>query len=293
MVKRLPPWAKRPVVSAWNASIHVSRYLGEISSAILSGRLERCICCGRWRPMLLQRRSIPQRLIELWGLSPREVHSLVRKETMTCTACGAKLRARRLSSVLINTFPTGATTPKSLREWSNTPQARSLRIAEINRIEGLHEAIASLPDLSFSDFAEPDIRPQNDVPSEDLASLSYGEATFDLVLTSETLEHVPDLAAALSEIRRVLKPGGWHLFTIPIRPGVATTFARSEIGPDGEVIDHAAPIRHPGGDWGYPVFTEFGADIVAMLDQAGFDTTVHFGPTTEDDLAQVYACRRR
>ena len=51
--------------------------------------------------------------------------------------------------------------------------------------------------------------------------------SFDLVLTSETLEHVPDLAAASREIRRVLVPGGRHIFTIPLLPDVPRTFAGS------------------------------------------------------------------
>ena len=57
--------------------------------------------------------------------------------------------------------------------------------------------------------------------SEDLTRLTYSDASFDLVLTSETLEHVPDLEAALREIRRVLVPGGRHIFTIPQLPSCA------------------------------------------------------------------------
>ena len=51
-------------------------------------------------------------------------------------------------------------------------------------------------------------------------------------------------------------------------------------------------ICHPGGDWGYPVFTEFGTDLPELLAQAGFETEVQFGPVSEDDLAQVYVCRK-
>ncbi len=51
-------------------------------------------------------------------------------------------------------------------------------------------------------------------------------------------------------------------------------------------------IFHPGGDVGYPVFTELGADLTTLLDEAGFRTEVHFAPLTEDDLAQVFVSRK-
>jgi SAM-dependent methyltransferase len=123
--------------------------------------------------------------------------------------------------------------------------------------------------------------------------LTYADQTFDLALTSETLEHVPDLARALAEIARVLVPGGLHIFTIPLLPNVYNTFPRATLEPDGSIRHLAAPIRHPGGDVGYPVFTEFGRDVTTILDAAGFDVEIHHGPTTEDDLAQVYVCRKR
>ena len=112
------------------------------------------------------------------------------------------------------------------------------------------------------------------------------------MLTSETLEHVPDLGAALGEIRRVLVPGGRHLFTVPRLPDVATTFARRRSVATERSSTTPRRICHPGGDAGYPVFTEFGADCLDLFRRAGFETAVAFGPPTADDLAQVYVCRK-
>ncbi|HEV3026650.1 MAG TPA: methyltransferase domain-containing protein, partial [Planctomycetota bacterium] len=41
------------------------------------------------------------------------------------------------------------------------------------------------------------------------------EAAFDLVVMSETLEHLLPLGAVLAEVRRVLKPQGVFLITVP------------------------------------------------------------------------------
>ncbi|APW60267.1 class I SAM-dependent methyltransferase [Paludisphaera borealis] len=287
----LPRVVKRPLVAVWNASHRLGWLARDYASAIAHGRIEPCSVCGKTRPMLYRRRVIPNRLVELWGLSPGQAVALARKESSDCSACGAKLRARRLAEVLLNLYPTGA---RSLRDWTRSAVARDLRIAEINRIDGLHEALKGLPGFQPSDFT-PGASPGSVVDGvrcENFTRLTYPDAYFDLVLTSETLEHVPDLATALAECRRVLAPGGRHVFTAPVSPNVSKTFPRARLGPDGSV-EHLAPsISHPGGDWGYPVFTELGTDFPDILRQAGFETEIRFGPISDDDLAQVYVCRK-
>jgi SAM-dependent methyltransferase len=47
------------------------------------------------------------------------------------------------------------------------------------------------------------------------APLPFGDGEFDLVLCAETIEHVRDVQLLLSEIRRVLRPGGTLALTTP------------------------------------------------------------------------------
>jgi ubiquinone/menaquinone biosynthesis C-methylase UbiE len=47
------------------------------------------------------------------------------------------------------------------------------------------------------------------------APLPFDDNCYDLVLCAETLEHVRDVQLLLSEIRRVLKPGGLLAVTVP------------------------------------------------------------------------------
>jgi SAM-dependent methyltransferase len=49
----------------------------------------------------------------------------------------------------------------------------------------------------------------------DLTALPFPDATVDRVIASEVLEHIPDDAAAMAEIARVLKPGGRVAVTVP------------------------------------------------------------------------------
>lgn len=293
----IPVGLKRLLIPAWNAGVHRGRSVQEYASAVVRGRFARCSVCGRIGPVLYRRRVIPDRLTEIWGLSPRLAAALARKESSNCAWCGAKLRARRLASVLLDLYPReDGSRAESVASWVRDRAVRALHVAEINRVDGLHEALARLPFSACSDY-EPGRPPgwvsvESGVRSEDLTELSYSDCSFDLVVTSESLEHVPDLNAALRELRRVLKPGGRHVFTIPALPGVPRTFARASVRPDGSIEHHGRPIHHPGGDVGYPVFTEFGADFPELLERVGFAVEVAFGPVAEDDLAQVYITTR-
>jgi SAM-dependent methyltransferase len=49
----------------------------------------------------------------------------------------------------------------------------------------------------------------------DIHQIPFGENHFDAVLCNHVLEHVQDDIKAMSEIRRVLKPGGWTILQVP------------------------------------------------------------------------------
>ncbi|NLE43629.1 MAG: class I SAM-dependent methyltransferase [Chloroflexi bacterium] len=51
-----------------------------------------------------------------------------------------------------------------------------------------------------------------------IESLPFPDESFDVVYSRHTLEHVVDLRRALSEIQRVLKPGGRFIFCVPADP---------------------------------------------------------------------------
>jgi SAM-dependent methyltransferase len=207
---RVPVFLKRLLLPAWNGGHRFAWRVGEYLDAFRRRRFERCAVCGRFGPVLYRRWVIPPKLEALWGLTPAQAEALARKESSNCFACGAKERARRLARVLLALYPVGdpPAPARSIRQWVRDPGIRRLRVAEINRIDGLHDELTCLPEMAFSEFrdeAGPEVA--DDIPSEDLTRLSYRDGSFDLIVTSETLEHVPDLDAALWELRRVLRPG--------------------------------------------------------------------------------------
>jgi SAM-dependent methyltransferase len=145
---------------------------------------------------------------------------------------------------------------------------QELKIAEINSLGNIHSFLAQSSNLLYSEFlsTNPAIR------SENLESLSYEDDFFDLVLTSETLEHVPDIDKAFSEIFRVLKPGGSHIFTTPVVWDRPTTRVRAYMK-NGQVVNVFPPSYHGSktkNQSDYLVFYEFGQDLVARCEKAQF-----------------------
>jgi SAM-dependent methyltransferase len=51
----------------------------------------------------------------------------------------------------------------------------------------------------------------------DALALPFADATFDRVIAAEVLEHLPADTAAMTEIARVVRPGGWVAVTVPNR----------------------------------------------------------------------------
>ncbi len=50
---------------------------------------------------------------------------------------------------------------------------------------------------------------------QDIMNMNFDIASFDVVISCETIEHIPNPALAIKELHRVLKPGGKLLLTCP------------------------------------------------------------------------------
>jgi len=62
--------------------------------------------------------------------------------------------------------------------------------------------------------------PKHTVIEGDVEALPFAAASFGTVLCTEVLEHVPDPAAALAEFRRVVRPGGVLIGSVPARSAI-------------------------------------------------------------------------
>ena len=72
----------------------------------------------------------------------------------------------------------------------------------------------------------------------DLEAMPFANASFATVVCTEVLEHVPDPGLALREIRRVLKPGGVLIGSVPARSAIWRLRFLSSTCPRNEPFHH-------------------------------------------------------
>jgi SAM-dependent methyltransferase len=65
------------------------------------------------------------------------------------------------------------------------------------------------------------------VEKQDATKLPYPNASFDRLIATHVLEHIPDPVAALREWDRVVRPGGLLSIVLPCDPGLLWRFGRS------------------------------------------------------------------
>lgn len=187
------------------------------------------------------------RLIAEWQLAPAEIAYLDRQQGFHCIRCGAVLRVMALAEAIGRSL--GHAGP--LIELPDRRDAPAVRILGVNSIPSLSPILARIP--GYREVAYPAI---------DMMDMDLPDGSVDLIVHSDTLEHIPQPRRALAECRRVLAPGGSCCFSVPVLHGRLTRsregLPKSYHGAPGIELDD------------FVVHTEFGADIWSIVLEAGF-----------------------
>ena len=139
-----------------------------------------------------------------------------------CWLCGSHER-HRAQWLLFERRPQLLREPRSLLHFAPEWTMRR-RIAPIALDRGIRYLTADLDPTGV------DLR-------LDLVDLALPDDAFDAVMCSHVLEHVPDDAAAMRELRRVTGPGGWCLVMVPL------DVTRTETYEDPSVVTQEARRR--------------------------------------------------
>jgi len=79
---------------------------------------------------------------------------------------------------------------------------------------------------------------------EDLQATSFADESFDIVITCDVFEHIPNPIVAEREVVRILKAGGIYCFTVPCIPDGEQDLVLAEVTSDGEIKYFAEPQYH-------------------------------------------------
>lgn len=144
-----------------------------------------------------------------------------------------------------------------------TPLMRGrLRVLHTAPEPCLEERLRPRPNLRYRSVDL--FNPHADIQA-DLAALPLPDAAFDAVLSCHTLEHVIEDRAAMRELARVLRPGGWAAIMAPYDPAVA------------DVLEDPAkdtPAKRMAA-YGHPYhYRIYGRGLLTRLAEAGLQAEV-------------------
>ncbi len=195
------------------------------------------------------------------------------RDYLICERCRSIPRERNLFLVLMDHFPNWR--DLSIHESSPVPRGVSVRLKnECARY------VATQYDLAIP-FGM--LHPAGTYRSEDLENQSFADECFDIVVTQDVMEHLFDPVRATREIARTLRPGGAHVFSVPIVRKRESSRRRARMGDNG--IEHLLPEQYhdnPISEKGSLVTVDWGYDILGHLARGGLAHSMHY----IDDLSK-------
>ncbi len=183
------------------------------------------------------------------------------RDHLFCEHCDSVVRERALALTLAEILPSW----RKLIIHESSPMDRGISRKMREEAPG-YSASQFYPGSPLGDIV-------GQFRNEDLERQTFADASFDLVVTLDVMEHVFDPAQVYREIFRTLRPGGYYLHTFPIRKWqVDAIVRRAERLPDGTVkhlVDkpeyHGNPVDASGSlvtyDYGY----DFGRQITEWV----------------------------
>ena len=133
------------------------------------------------------------------------------RESLHCAECKSTSRNRSIALGLLRAIGelTGES-PRSIAELRWLPVGRKFQVFDAQNSFYTPDDAYPIPDL---------LRQSGSFEVEtlghgDITRLPFAEESFDIVITSDLMEHVENDVAAHSEIRRVLRHAGVYVFTV-------------------------------------------------------------------------------
>jgi SAM-dependent methyltransferase len=184
-----------------NARINIRYFMFKIRALIYSGNNYTCNCCGKNFRKFLTYGNIP-------------------RQNAACPYCNSLERNRVL--------------------WFYLQDEIGIESARIKLLHFAPERILkeNIKKLKNIDYTNADINPILADEVVDIMNINYPDNTFDLILCSHVLGHVPDEKKGVDEMYRVLKKDGIALILTVIDNNTENTFENEVIISEKERLLH-------------------------------------------------------
>ncbi|MDN5627838.1 MAG: class I SAM-dependent methyltransferase [Weeksellaceae bacterium] len=101
----------------------------------------------------------------------------------------------------------------------------------------------------------------------DILDLPFADNSFDVIICNHVLGHIVDDKKAMSELYRVMKPGGWGILQVPMKNSLEKTYE------DFTITDPKERQKHFGQ---YDHVRWYGMDYFDRLRSVGFQAEINF-----------------
>ena len=171
------------------------------------------------------------------------------REQASCPVCGSTERER-----LVWLYVSHRT------DLTRRP-ARLLHVAPESQLGAV---LRRLPHL---DYLSADLYDENVMVKMDITGIDYPDASFDAIICNHVLEHVTDDAQAMSELFRILAPGGWAILQVPLSEKIHSSIE------DTSVVTPEDRARVFGQEDHVRIYAK--VDYLSRLQSVGFQV-MHF-----------------
>lgn len=237
-ISKFVPERLRPVAAKCYAVLR--RAKTRVVAGFYHGSRYRCLFCGgNFRKLLPM--GVPSEASLKYKIVPPGQRNNAR-----CPRCGSLDRERHIELYL--------------RNETDVYEGDRLRLLHFAPERNLGRSLKACPGI---EYVSVDIS-MDAMTRMDLLSLGLADDAFDVVICSHVIEHVEDDRKALSELFRVLVPGGWGIIQAPISAMLEKTYEDSAITEPEERLRAFGQSDH---------LRLYGMDYGTRLQDVGFEVS--------------------
>jgi len=211
------------------------------------------------------------------------------REGYRCNYCNSILRDRHLVELFLKVYNIKTKSNyTSLKIISESSEIKKIKIYFIGITGPFIKYFKNFENFTFSFYSD-NVKngdyDENGVLCENIENLTFSNDSFDIVISADVMEHVRKPFHGFKEIYRILKPGGYYLYSIPVQLPLTLKESEYRIDTSKEKdIYIKEKVYHGNGKGGKSiVYIDYGIDLINKLLEIGFFTMLYTTKKADTD----------